>query len=339
MKINYCILMTLFIIFSSYAQNDIKLKFNKKGEFKIVQFTDTHVDLEANKNLSVYTTIKTVIDIEKPDLVVLTGDNVTQNNPEEAYKRFSEIFNKAKIPWMVALGNHDSQHNLSREETIAYIESLPYCMNKDVADDVYGNSNFVLPISGKNKLTEALIYCLDSGDRSALEIMGRGYDWLRSSQIDWYRNTSKEYTFVNNGKPLPALVFFHIPLMEYENAWNNEKYPPIGVKNEKVSSPDVNSGMFTTMLEMGDIMGVFVGHDHINDYIGTYYNIALAYGRVTKIMRDPEEDPLAGGRVIVLKEGQRKFDTWIRDMNGKRELECSWPDSFQTENESYKLRM
>jgi len=118
MSKSYCFLMTLFIIFSSYAQNDIKLKFNKKGEFKIVQFTDTHVDLEANKNLSVYKTIKTIVDIEKPDLVVLTGDNVTQNNPEKAYERFSEIFKEVKIPWMVALGNHDSQHNISRENLV-----------------------------------------------------------------------------------------------------------------------------------------------------------------------------------------------------------------------------
>jgi hypothetical protein len=45
-------------------------------------------------------------------------------------------------------------------------------------------------------------------------------------------------------------------------------------------------------------------------------------------MPDPEEDPLAGGRVIVLKEGKRSFDTWIRDMNGEKELEVTWPDTF-----------
>ena len=45
-------------------------------------------------------------------------------------------------------------------------------------------------------------------------------------------------------------------------------------------------------------------------------------------MRNPEEDPLAGGRVILLKEGERKFDTWIRNMDGNKELNCTWPDSF-----------
>ena len=80
-------------------------------------------------------------------------------------------------------------------------------------------------------------------------------------------------------------------------------------------------------------MGTFVGHDHINDYIGVYHGMALAYGRVTKVMKNPDEDPLAGGRVIVLKEGKRTFETWIRDMDGKRELDCNWPDSFNKKEE------
>jgi len=67
---------------------------------------------------------------------------------------------------------------------------------------------------------------------------------------------------------------------------------------------------------------------YYNDYIGEYYGIALAYGRVTKIMGS-EEDPLAGGRVIVLTEGKRQFDTWIRDLNGEKELECNWPEFFR----------
>ena len=85
--------------------------------------------------------------------------------------------------------------------------------------------------------------------------------------------------------------------------------------------------MFAAMLESGDVMGTFVGHDHINDYIGVQYGIALAYGRITKTMRGAV-DPKPGGRVIILKEGERKFDTWIREGNGNKVLECSFSDSF-----------
>lgn len=329
MKKHYTLIALLALAFNINAQNDIKLKFNKNGEFKIVQFTDTHIDLENNKNLSVYQTIKKVIQIEKPDFVILTGDNVTQNNPQEAYRRFAEIFKKAKIPWAAVFGNHDSQNNFSREKLAELLHGLPFCMNND-RGDTYGNSNFVLPVHGKSEKVEALLYCMDSNVNSTLDPVVKGYGWFQFSQIDWYLKKSKTFTQRNGGEPLPALAFFHIPLPEYTQAWNNKKFPPIGVKNEDECSPDINTGMFSAMLESGDVMGTFVGHDHINDYIGVYYNIALAYGRVTKIMKNPKEDPLAGGRVIVLKEGQRQFDTWIRNMNEKRELYCNWPDSFRS---------
>lgn len=330
-KFTILIAMLIFTILVQ-AQNKKKLKFNKNGEFKIVQFTDTHVKLERNKNLSVFQTVQTVIDIEKPDFVILTGDIVTEDNPQEAYRRFAKIFKNAKIPWAAVFGNHDSQNNFSREELAELLYSLPYCMNNDIGD-TYGNSNFVLPVHGKNKKVEALLYCMDSNTNSTLNPVVEGYGWFSFSQIDWYLNKSKQFTEANGGKPLPALAFFHIPLPEYTQAWNNKKFPPIGVKNEDECSPDINTGMFSAMLESGDVMGTFVGHDHINDYIGVYYNIALAYGRVTKIMKNPDEDPLAGGRVIVLKEGERQFDTWIRDMDGERELYCNWPDSFKPQNE------
>lgn len=332
MKKYYHFLMLFTLALTVNAQYSGKLKFNKNGEFKIVQFTDTHVELKNNKNLSVYNTIKKVIKIEKPDFVILTGDNVTENDPQEAYSRFAEIFKKAKIPWAAVFGNHDSQNNFSREDLAKFLHGLPYCMNNDLGETT-GNSNFVLPVYGENNKTEALLYCMDSNVNSTLSPVVKGYGWFSFSQIEWYRNKSKEFKNKNGGKPLLALAFFHIPLPEYTQAWNNKEFPPIGVKNEDECSPDINIGMFTAMLESGDVMGTFVGHDHINDYIGVYYNIALAYGRVTKIMKNPEEDPLAGGRIIVLKEGKREFDTWIRDMNGKRELYCNWPESFQSVSE------
>jgi predicted phosphodiesterase len=328
------LIFLIVIFFSGYslnAQTVEKLRFNRDGEFKIVQFTDTHVNFKKNLTLQAYEIIRKVLDIERPDLVILTGDIVTQNNPQEAYYRFSEIFNSAKIPWAIVFGNHDSQHNLTRKELADFLEKLPMCLNQDDGK-IKGNSNFVLQIYGKNDNTKALLYCMDSHSKSTLKPLVKGYAWFDFSQINWYREKSNRFTNKNNGNPLPALAFFHIPLPEYVNAWTNKISPPIGVRNEDECSPDINSGMFTAMLECGDIMGTFVGHDHLNDYIGSHYNIALAYGRVTKIMKNPE-DPIAGGRVIILKEGKREFYTWIRDMNGNKIFDSFWPDSFKPGNQ------
>lgn len=326
----YSIFALLFFVTAINAQNDIKLKFNGNGEFKIVQFTDTHINFTKESNLNVYQIVEDVINIEKPDFVIFTGDNVTESEPQKAYQLLEELFAEANVPWAAVFGNHDGQSGTQRVELAEYLSKLPHCMNRDIGEDeVYGYSNFILPVHGNNNKIEGLIYCMDSNSYSTIKPTVKGYGWFEFSQINWYRKKSKEFTLANNGNPLPALAFFHIPLPEYTQAWNNEVNPPLGVKNEDECSPDINTGMFSAMLECGDIMGTFVGHDHINDYIGVHYSIALAYGRVTKVMKNPEEDPLAGGRVIVLKEGQHQFDTWIRDMDGKRELDCTWPDSFK----------
>lgn len=44
-------------------------------------------------------------------------------------------------------------------------------------------------------------------------------------------------------------------------------------------------------------------------------------------MKNPE-DPLPGGRIIILKSGQRELKTWIGEYGGKKDLSCSYPASF-----------
>jgi hypothetical protein len=206
------------------------------------------------------------------------------------------------------------------------VEKLPGCLNADVGG-ITGNSNFILQVLDNHQKVEALLYCMDSNSYSNLKPNVDGYGWFDLSQINWYLNNSNAFTGKNKGIPLPALAFFHIPLQEYTRGFNQKDGIVFGVRNEDECSADINSGMFAAMLSGGDVMGTFVGHDHINDYITVYHNIALAYGRVSKIMKDAD-DPLAGGRVIVLKQGKRQFDTWIRDYKGKTELKCTYPESF-----------
>jgi len=320
-----CSLFLLFAFLVSNAQKGQHLRFNDRGEFKIIQFTDTHVCMQKNQNLDIFGFFQKIIEVEKPDLVVLTGDIITQDDPEKAYRFFTDLFKKEKLPWAVVFGNHDAEYNISRENLARLVEKLPLCLNKNDGS-VTGNSNFVLPVYGKSKKPEAILYCMDSNAYSTMKPLIDGYGWFDFSQINWYTQKSRKYTNENEGKPLPALAFFHIPLPEYDLACNHPEFVQIGEKNEKVCCPEINTGMFAAMLECGDVMGTFVGHDHYNDYIVNYYNIALAYGRASKSTR--QEKPIGGGRVIVLKEGQRQFDTWIRNRNGEKEYECHWPASF-----------
>ena len=119
---------------------------------------------------------------------------------------------------------------------------------------------------------------------------------------------------MNGGKPLPALAFFHIALPEYKNLMNRKG--TWGRCDEgEVCSADINSGMFASFTECKDVMGVFVGHDHDNEFIGLEKGICLAYGRVTGT--DAYGGLVRGGRVIEMYESERRFDSWVTTPHGK----------------------
>jgi hypothetical protein len=162
----------------------------------------------------------------------------------------------------------------------------------------------------------AVLYCLDSG-AYAPDGIG-GYAWIPANITNWYRDTSAEFAELY-GEPLNALAFFHIPFPEFETVW--EKGLCVGVKQEEVCSPRLNSGLFTAMYECGDVSGVFVGHDHVNDYDGELHGIRLCYGRGSGYNTYGREGFPRGARVICLREGARGFETWLRLADGSRLLQ------------------
>lgn len=79
--------------------------------------------------------------------------------------------------------------------------------------------------------------------------------------------------------------------------------------------------MFAAMKEAGDVMGMFVGHDHDNDYAVMWKDILLAYGRFTGGNTEYNHLP-NGARIIVLDEVPvhshpgfvRKTVWWIKSL-------------------------
>jgi hypothetical protein len=292
------------------------LKFNEDGTFKIVQFTDTHWKNGLEEDQNTKKLMEDVIDVEKPNLIVFTGDNIFVGNGSSKertigeYRKLIEPIVKKKIPWASIFGNHDVEDTqVTREDMMRIKMEYDSCYSELGPVDVRGVGNYVLEIKGsKVSNSKALLYFLDSGTDSDLP-MG-GYDYIAHNQIQWYMEKSKEMTSRNLGTPLPALAFFHIPLPEYKDVWYY--HTCYGEKNEEVCSAKVNTGLFSAMLIMGDVMGVFVGHDHINDYWGEMHGIKLCYGRCTGYNCYGKTGFLRGARVIEMKEGQRAFDTWLR---------------------------
>jgi predicted MPP superfamily phosphohydrolase len=325
------LLLLSFLFFSSpslFPQEKPILKFSNDGKFKIVQFTDVHLVYENKpQSDSVISSMISVLASEKPDFVILTGDIVTSENNKAGWEMATKPMVDAGIPWAAVFGNHDHEQGYTNKQLMDYIITLPLNLSAHGPSDIYGIGNYTLEILGsKSNKTEALMYCFDSnaytGGKDEDEI--GVYDWIKFNQIQWYRTQSKKYTEQNNNKPYPALSFFHIPLPEYAEV--QKKASTIGDKDETICSPKVNSGLYNAFLESKDVMAVFCGHDHENNYIGTLNNIALAYG--CKTGKDSYGKLDKGGRVIVLYEGERKFDAWIHTTKDAVKYSVTYPDTF-----------
>lgn len=312
MKKLYLFIMLFFLQFGLlFAQHQFNFK---NGKFRLVQFTDIHWDPKSPGCNDSEKTIKTVLEMEKPSLAILTGDIVTSDPAVDGWNSIIKIFEEARMPFAVTMGNHDAEY-LKKKEIYDMLLESPYFVGTHGPEDIKGAGNHVIPVlgSGGGEKVAALIYCIDSNDYPNTDDLGH-YDWIHFNQIEWYRNQSAHFTSQNGGRPVPALAFFHIALPEYRNLLGRES--TWGKCDEgEVCSADINSGLFASLVECGDVMGVFVGHDHDNDFLGQEKDIVLGYGRVTG--KDAYGSLVRGGRVIELYENKRQFDTWITTPNGK----------------------
>ncbi|MBN8858522.1 MAG: metallophosphoesterase [Sphingobacteriales bacterium] len=309
------------------------LYFNKERRFKIVQFTDIHWKVkEVEKSDRTAKLIREILQAEQPDLVVITGDIV--NDPaDEGWKALMPVFTQSGIPFTVTMGNHDHESNRTRQEIFDYLETLSGFVGEKGPEHLTGVGNYMLELrSPGSGNVVALLYFLDSHDYSFSRDVVSDYDWIRFDQIAWYREQSKRYTLKNGRKPYPALAFFHIPLPEYKEI--REQPTTIGERSEKVYSPLINSGLFTSFIEMKDVMGIFAGHDHNNNYSGMYKGIGLNYGQSSGY--SGYGDIGKGARIIELQEGKRGYNTWIRSDKGDA-LYYNYPLGSSFRDEDYQF--
>ena len=239
-----------------------------------------------------------------------------------------------KLPFAVTWGNHDDEQGMSRQELFDLIKDIPNNLTSTV-QGVTGVTNFVLPVkSADGKKESAVLYVFDSNSYSTLpKKVVDGYGWIALDQIDWYTKTSNELTAKNGGQPIPSLAFFHIPLPEYHEAVLDEKAYLVGTRKEVACAPKINTGLGASMLQAGDVMGVFVGHDHVNDYVVNWRGILLGYGRYTGGSTVYHDIPQGNGaRIIELTEGKRAFKTWERIAGGKIINEVNYPSDFIKED-------
>ena len=289
------------------------------GQFKIMQLTDLHwveADDYQSFNDSTYHLIKTMIEAEKPDLVIITGDVMVGWNVKKGWEKLAALFAEKKLPFAVTMGNHDEESDMNNPQILSLLQTFPYQLTYDAEPGLSGSGNCALPIwSSDGKKEKWLLYLFDSHNNTVNRSYGY-YNWIKQDQIAWYRRTGDSYAS-RLGTYLPSLAFFHIPLQEYNAAqWGCTEY---GEKQESICCSNINSGLFAAFIEQKDVIGVFTGHDHNNDFlIDVDGNIALAYGRKTGYASAYHEVLERGVRIIQLHEEEAGFDTYVRDLKEKQ---------------------
>jgi len=315
------------------SDDDFKLQFNPDGKFKIVQFNDTQDDERIDRRT--LQLMEKVLDEEKPDFVVLNGDNITGGcdtplEMRQAINNIAQPMEQRGIKWAITYGNHDEdstpKSGLDEKDMLDIYMSYKYNLNNSGVKGITGTGNMNLLIQSAHKKKPAFnLWLLDSGRYAPKSIAGQdfnGYptwDWLRFDQVNWYYETSKKLEKQYDYK-VPSLMFIHIPLWEYKFMWYGsadertdgsharavEKHQIVGERNENESTGPINSGMFSAILDRGDVKGVFCGHDHINTYVGNYYGVLLGYagntGFGTYGLPGEDRNRLRGARVFNLDE-------------------------------------
>ena len=281
-------------------------------DLKILQFTDVHIGggvMSLKKDKKALNAVAAMITAEKPDLVILTGDNVypvpfqagTINNGI-ATDMVITLLEKLGVYYTVCFGNHDSElySDYTREEIANKYANpeLKYSIFQKGPENIDGFGNQVIKVKNSKGIVTNAYFVIDSHDYTDGDILGIQwkYDNIHENQIEWYKENvlaiDKANKAIDPDYPMfPSLCFFHIPIEEYDIAWKeykangykdteNVKYFAGGYyeDDEKVCCGVHPENFFETALELGSTKGMFCGHDHINNASIEYKGIRLTYG-------------------------------------------------------------
>lgn len=295
-KKSLCVLLSLVLLFGlsgaalTADAADITLRFGSDGKFKIVVFADCQDDDSPYQKMIDF--MDFALTVEQPDLVVFTGDNVHVNTITKfrtGCRKILAPINAHQVPFAYTFGNHDADKYSNYDTAKAqmhevYMES-PYCLTYDAAPSTTGFGNCNIPIYASSGSDIAFnLWIIDSN----MYASDGGYDNVHQDQQDWMVATDNALT-ASVGHKVNSMVFQHIVVPEVYNCliesevgtktYNGKNYllglndNAEGYLGEFPCPPNTNSGEFTTLKNMGGVIGIVTGHDHANSFVGHWQGI------------------------------------------------------------------
>ncbi|MCL2530755.1 MAG: metallophosphoesterase family protein [Oscillospiraceae bacterium] len=270
----------------------------RNGKFTILQMTDLQ-DTPGVKRETLRL-MDAALDQLKPDLVVLTGDQIQgysrklrgADKEEQVRRLIAELcapMQERGIPFTFTFGNHDIEHVCAQAQ-LGYYQEHSCCLAYDTPD-VEGCANHNLLIFNSKGERALNLYMLDSHGSTSLT----GYQPLHDNQVAWYRRVRDSLSGV------PALAFMHIPIAavygllktsrrrgkhghpgfaqfkQKKTYYTLDENKAVGRYCERPCISSGDAGLFAAAKEQGDMLGMFFGHDHKNSFHGKVDGIDLGY--------------------------------------------------------------
>ncbi|MCR4594420.1 MAG: metallophosphoesterase [Clostridiales bacterium] len=287
--------------------------FTADRDFKVMHITDIHIGggfMSTDVDEKALNAVAAMITKEKPDLVIATGDITfavpyragTFNN-HSGIKAFANLMENLGVYWDVTFGNHDSEaySYFDREAVAKFYESeeYKYCLFQAGPEDVDGYGNHTIEIKNSDGIITQALILIDSHayvKDNIIESIKGTYDNVHPNQVVWYESEIERMNDENrsidaNAQTVKSLAFFHIPLVETDDAWtefknngykdtDNFKYKEglIGELGRQVCCGYGEDNLFEKMLELGSTKAIFNGHDHVNNTTFDYKGITFSYG-------------------------------------------------------------
>lgn len=280
----------------------------KNGKFKIMLVGDPHEhtvdnDIGEENKYSDYLALQyAAVKAEKPDLVILMGDNATGRNTEDIKRtllRITKPYAQAEIPFSFILGNHDLECEVDDRETQYDIyRELPFCILPS-KEEVNRFGDYTVPVYDSNKKEPVFVIRHFYSGNHADAFYDSYYDFIGGEQLLCYEEDAR-FLREKYGRTVPAVAVQHIPVpeifdlvteksplcMAFDGVYGqngkkgrfftlNRKAGTTGYMGEAPCPPDHNGGEFDSWLKTGDVFAAFFGHDHMNDFIGMTQGIIL----------------------------------------------------------------
>lgn len=275
---------------NSYDVSEYRTTMQYYDDFKILQIADLHFGIETDVGTQLEI-LKTNIRTEKPDLIILTGDNFMYASKgivktlisalNEECRLLSDSRNGRITKFTLTFGNHDNQGDYPRyfinevvSEYVAKdgeeIKDSKFATFVDFSDDnIFGLTNFYIDLVDDRAKSRAVVdvkYRIHIIDSNTYHFAGPDYDYdiIHEDQLEHAVKIRQNATA---DKDYVGLAFFHIPLHEYQEAWeqfeasNGES--GVGTFGEDALHGYKNIGAYNKLKSAG-IVSFFCGHDHIN---------------------------------------------------------------------------